>query len=62
MTYQAQLQAIIDSLTASMNDAVKFDEGVDAAGRRLRAAAQQAKTDLQTLRLSVQTERNSRKS
>lgn len=62
MNYRTQLQNIIDALAASLDDAQKFDDGVDAAGKRLRAASQDAKTKLQELRLSVQAERNSRKS
>lgn len=62
MNYKTQLQNIIDALTASLDDAQKFDDGVDAAGKRLRAASQDAKAKLQELRLSVQAERNSRKS
>ena len=62
MTYTQQLQAIIDTLTASLQDAAKFDHGVDAAGRRVRSSAQEAKTKLQELRLTIQAERNSRKS
>jgi hypothetical protein len=42
-------------------DAEKFEAGNDAAGRRIRAAAQLAKTDLQELRKQIQEERNSRK-
>jgi len=61
MTYTQQLQSIIDSLTLALEDASKFDSGVDAAGRRIRSSAQEAKTKLQELRLSIQAERNSRK-
>jgi len=61
MLFEQQLQTIIDNLTNSLNDAASFDKGVDAAGRRVRQAIQTAKTDLQTLRVSIQTERNSRK-
>ena len=61
MNYTQQLQAIINTLTNSLQDAAKFDSGVDAAGRRVRSSAQEAKTKLQELRLSVQAERNSRK-
>ena len=62
MTYTQQLQAIIDNLTNALQDAGKFDSGVDAAGRRVRSSAQEAKTKLQELRLTIQAERNSRKS
>lgn len=61
MTYKEQLQAIINTLTESLSDAAKFDAGVDAAGRRIRQSAQTAKQELQNLRLSIQAERNSRK-
>lgn len=61
MLFEQQLQIIIDNLTNSLNDAASFDRGVDAAGRRMRQAIQVAKVDLQTLRTSIQTERNSRK-
>ena len=60
--FEQRLQEIIDSLTASLEDAKKFDQNNDAAGRRIRGAAQQAKNDLHQLRLDIQTERNSRKS
>ena len=62
MTYTQQVQAIIDTLTNSLHDAAKFDSGVDAAGRRVRSSAQEAKNKLQELRLAIQAERNSRKS
>ena len=61
MNYTTQIQNLIDTLTASLDDATKFDSGVDAAGKRLRSTCQTAKTELQNLRTSIQTERNSRK-
>ena len=61
MTYKQQLESIINSLTSALADAEKFDNGVDAAGKRLRATAQDSKNQLHSLRLNVQTERNSRK-
>ena len=60
MTKQ-KLQELIDQLTASLADAEKFEAGNDAAGKRVRAVAQSVKNDLQTLRLDIQAERNSRK-
>lgn len=48
------LQKIIDNLTTTLVDAEKADAGNNAAGTRVRKAAQQAKTDLQELRVSVQ--------
>ena len=62
MNYETQLNNIINTLTSALADAKSFDQGTDVAGKRLRQAAQDAKTSLQTLRLSVQAERNSRKS
>jgi hypothetical protein len=61
MNYSTQLQNLIDTLTNSLEDANKFDGGVDAAGKRLRATCQDVKAQLQNLRISIQTERNSRK-
>jgi hypothetical protein len=61
-TFISQLNEIIETLSAAKEDAQKFDAGNDAAGKRLRAMAQAAKTQLQNLRVTVQNERNSRKS
>lgn len=61
MTKQ-KLETLITLLTESLADAEKFDSGNDAAGRRIRAVAQTAKTGLQNLRKEIQEERNSRKS
>lgn len=60
--YKQKLSNIIDQLTAALEDANKFDQNNDSAGRRVRSAAQQARNDLQNLRLEIQTERNNRKS
>ena len=60
--YKSSLQQIISDLETALNDAEKFDANNDAAGRRLRSAAQDARNKLQELRLSVQAERNARKS
>lgn len=59
--FKTQLQQIIDNLNAAIEDAEKFDSGNDAAGRRVRAASQEAKNNLQQLRLDIQAERNNRK-
>lgn len=61
MNYTTQIQNLIESLTSSLEDATKFDSGVDAAGKRLRATCQTVKAELQSIRTSIQTERNSRK-
>lgn len=62
MSALADLQTIIDNLTASLKDADKFDGGNAAAGTRVRGAAQQAKKDLDALRKSVQATKDARKS
>jgi len=59
--FNERLQSIIDALTEALQDASKFDSGVDAAGRRVRSAAQVAKNELQQLRLDIQSQRNNRK-
>ena len=59
--YKAKLNEILNSLNDALTEAEKFDGGNDAAGRRLRAACQEAKANLQTLRVEVQTERTNRK-
>lgn len=61
MTYRQQLESIIETLNSALSDADKFDNGVDAAGKRLRAVAQDNKNSLHNLRLAIQAERNSRK-
>lgn len=55
------IQLMIDSLTAALDDADKFDAGNDSAGKRLRSIAQEVKTKCQALRQDIQTERNNRK-
>ena len=60
MTKQ-KLQNIIELLNSTLADAEKFESGNDAAGKRVRAVAQNVKADLQTLRQEIQAERNSRK-
>jgi flagellar hook-basal body complex protein FliE len=59
--FLSELNEIIESLSSAREDAEKFSAGNDAAGKRLRSACQNAKNSLQTLRVSVQTERNARK-
>ena len=59
--FQQRLQQILDSLLTAIEDAKKFDEKNDSAGRRVRTSAQKAKSELQQLRIDIQSERNSRK-
>jgi hypothetical protein len=59
--FQQRLQQILDSLLTAIEDAKKFDEKNDSAGRRVRVSAQKAKSELQQLRIDIQSERNSRK-
>ena len=54
-----QLQKIVTDLSDALADAGKFDGGNAAAGTRVRKAAQQAKKDLQDLRIAVQEAKNS---
>ena len=49
-----QLQKIVTDLSDALADAGKFEGGNAAAGTRVRKAAQQAKKDLQALRIAVQ--------
>ncbi len=49
-----QLQKIVTDLSDALADAGKFESGNAAAGTRVRKAAQQAKKDLQDLRIAVQ--------
>lgn len=61
MISKNQLQEILTLITEAIQDAEKFDNGNDTAGKRLRIVAQDAKNKLHQLRLDIQTERNSRK-
>ena len=53
-----QLEKIIETLQAAVEDAAKFDSGNSAAGTRVRKAAQMGKTALQDLRLDIQGKKN----
>lgn len=53
MNAQEQVQSLIDSLTAALVDAEKFDNGNSAAGTRLRKAAQDGKGTLHEIRKYV---------
>lgn len=59
--YTEKLQLIIDSLTACLDDTVKFDTGNDVAGKRIRKNCNIAKNELQQFRKQIQEERNNRK-
>jgi hypothetical protein len=50
---------LIDNLNETLNDAVKHDNGNNAAGTRVRKAMQSLKSDAQSVRLQVQSDRNS---
>ena len=52
---------VATKLVEAADDAEKFDRGQDAAGKRLRKLCQDAKTQLQELRTSIQTVRLTRK-
>lgn len=56
----AELTSIADELDDAIKDAQKFDKGNDAAGTRVRKAAQEAKSRLQGLRNMVTEVREER--
>ena len=45
-----KVQSIIDTVTASLIDAQKFDNGTKAAGKRVRKAMQEIKVAAQEIR------------
>jgi S-ribosylhomocysteine lyase LuxS involved in autoinducer biosynthesis len=61
MTAKEKLQEIVDALTAHLEDAAKFDRGMNSPGTRVRSAASEAAKKLKELRALVQETRNSRK-
>lgn len=61
ITAKEKLQEIIDALTAHLDDAAKFDRGMDSPGTRVRLAASEASKKLKELRVLVQETRTSRK-
>ncbi len=60
MSVEGLVQKMIDDLTAALVDAGKHDKGNSAAGTRVRKAMQAVKGDAQTVRLKVQSEKNTR--
>jgi len=58
MNATEKLTAIIDTLTAALPDAEKFDKGNASAGTRIRKVAQGVKGDMQDLRNLVQELKN----
>ena len=61
MNAQKQIQALLDTLTAALVDAEKFDNGNSAAGTRLRKTAQDTKGALQNMRVYVSEAKTARK-
>ena len=59
MTHKS-LEQIVAGLQAALPDAEKFDSGNSSAGRRVRKAAQEARTALFELRKQVSEVTNSR--
>ena len=53
MTIQEQIQEMIDTLNTTMLDAGKFDNGVKAAGPRVRKAMQAVKVQANVVRERV---------
>ncbi|MDA0648555.1 MAG: histone H1 [archaeon] len=58
MSVEANVQKMIDDLTAALADAVKHDKGNSAAGTRVRKAMQDVKADAQDIRVQVQNDKN----
>jgi hypothetical protein len=58
--YTTKLNELITLLTSALEDAERFDNSNDTAGKRLRQVAQTAKTKLQEFRLEIQEERVAR--
>jgi hypothetical protein len=58
MSVEANVQKMIDDLTAALADAVKHDKGNSAAGTRVRKAMQAIKADSQGIRVQVQNDKN----
>ena len=57
---QNELENIVNTLTAAITDAQKFDGGNASAGTRVRKAAMEATKNLKTLRATVTDIKNSR--
>ena len=55
---EGMVQKMIDVLTAALVDAAKHDKGNSAAGTRVRKAMQSVKSEAQTIRLKVQSDKN----
>ena len=58
MSVEANVQKMIDDLTAALADAVKHDKGNSEAGTRVRKAMQAVKADAQGIRVQVQNDKN----
>ena len=57
---QTDLENIVNTLTAAIADATKFDNGNASAGTRVRKAAMEATKNLKTLRATVTEVKNAR--
>ena len=53
MSVTNTLQTVVDQLSEAISDAQKCDEGNKSAGTRVRKTAQQAVTELKSLRKQV---------
>jgi len=61
MDTKQTLNQMIALLTASLEDADKFDRGQDAAGRRIRSTLSEVAASCKILRSDIQATRNQRK-
>lgn len=60
MSVEGMVQKMIDDLTAALVDAAKHDKGNSAAGTRVRKTMQSVKSEAQTIRLKVQSDKNNK--
>jgi regulator of replication initiation timing len=58
---QEELKSLLDALTALQSDAIKFDEGNGAAGKRIRLELANLRQRMQSLRFEIQTKKNQRR-
>lgn len=61
LNVQQELTLLTETLTSLQIDAVKFDEGNGAAGRRLRSHLADLRKNMQALRFKIQEVKNQRK-
>ncbi len=58
---QDELKVLAQTLTDLQVEAVKFDEGNGAAGKRIRSCLADLRTTMQSLRFKIQEQKNQRR-